>query len=104
FLRDAVFDPGRASAPRIAVPHMLPSTLLTVSASASFGISELNSAPPQNRCVRFAAAVTDDHATLASGRPLRLTRAGLPPAGPRQLPGAQAISVNREKPARDCFT
>jgi hypothetical protein len=30
-------------------------------------------------------AVTDDHATLASGRPLRLTRTGLPPAGSRQL-------------------
>ena len=43
--RDVVFDPGRASAPRIAVPHMLPSTLLTVSASASFEISWLNSTP-----------------------------------------------------------
>ena len=36
FVRDVVSDPGRASAPCIAVPHMLPSTLLTVSASASF--------------------------------------------------------------------
>jgi hypothetical protein len=40
---------------------------------------------PQNRCVRFVPAVTDDHATLTSGRPLRLTRAGLSPAGSRQL-------------------
>ena len=26
FARDVAFDPGRASAPRIAVPHMLPSS------------------------------------------------------------------------------
>jgi hypothetical protein len=45
FLRDAVFDHGRATAPRITVPHMLPSTLLTVSASATFELSRLNSAP-----------------------------------------------------------
>src|SRR5580700_9157066 len=45
FMRDVVFDPGRASAPRVAVPHMLPSTLLTVSASASLWISWLNSTP-----------------------------------------------------------
>src|SRR6266849_5621499 len=40
---------------------------------------------PHNRCVRFAPAVAGDHATLAAGRPLRLTRTGLSPAGPRQL-------------------
>ena len=45
FLRDAVFDHGRATAPRIAVPHVLPSTLLTVSASANFELSRLNSTP-----------------------------------------------------------
>src|SRR5229473_3029702 len=45
FVRDVVFDPGRASAPRIAVPHMLPSTLLTASASAISWISWLNSTP-----------------------------------------------------------
>ncbi len=45
FLRDVVFDPGRATAPRLAVPHVLPSTLLTASASASFEISWLNSTP-----------------------------------------------------------
>src|SRR5215216_3149080 len=38
-LRDVFFDHGRASAPRITVPHMLPSTLLTASASASFCLS-----------------------------------------------------------------
>src|SRR6267142_471190 len=40
---------------------------------------------PHNRCVRFAPAVAGDHATLATGRPLRPTRTGLSPAGPRQL-------------------
>src|SRR5882724_2564846 len=45
FVRDMVFDHGRASAPRIAGPHMLPSTLLTVSASAELWFSRLNSTP-----------------------------------------------------------
>jgi Xaa-Pro aminopeptidase len=26
FARDVAFDPGRATAPRVAVPHMLPSS------------------------------------------------------------------------------
>src|SRR5712671_4353550 len=45
FVRDVVFDHGRASAPRITGPHMLPSTLLTVSASAISWFSRLNSTP-----------------------------------------------------------
>src|SRR2546421_5955647 len=45
FVRDVVFDHGRASTPRMAGPHMLPSTLLTVSASADFWFSRLNSTP-----------------------------------------------------------
>src|SRR6266436_2031928 len=45
FLRDVVFDHGRATAPRMPVPHVLPSTLLTVSASANFELSRLNSTP-----------------------------------------------------------
>src|SRR6266436_8739029 len=45
FVRDMVFDHGRASAPRITGPHMLPSTLLTVSASAISWFSRLNSTP-----------------------------------------------------------
>src|SRR6266704_5694256 len=44
-VRDVVFDHGRASAPRITGPHMLPSTLLTVSASAISWFSRLNSTP-----------------------------------------------------------
>jgi hypothetical protein len=45
FVRDVVFDHGRASVPRITGPHMLPSTLLTVSASAELWFSRLNSTP-----------------------------------------------------------
>ena len=90
FLRDVAFDPGRATAPRMTVPHMLPSTLLTVSASASFWISWLNPTP-HRIAVRFAGTVTGADATLATRRALPLTWAGLAPAGSRQLPGAQAI-------------
>jgi hypothetical protein len=45
FVRDVFFDHGRASAPRISGPHMLPSTSSNVSASAMFCISRLNSTP-----------------------------------------------------------
>ena len=79
----------------MTAPHMLPSTLLTASAPAIFWLSQLNSPPRRNRCVRFAAAVADSHATLATGRPLQLTRTGLSPARRRQLTGAQAIQTLR---------
>ncbi len=45
FVRDGVFDHGRASAPRITAPHMLPSALSTASASARLCLSRLNSPP-----------------------------------------------------------
>jgi len=45
FGRDGVLDHGRASAPRLAAPHMLPSTIATVSASAGSLMSRLNSPP-----------------------------------------------------------
>jgi len=91
FVRDVLFDHGRASAPRITGPHMLPSTLLTDSASATFWLSRLNPTPRTIAVYASQPPSPNDHATLATGRPLRLTRAGLPPAGPRQPPGAQAI-------------
>src|SRR6185437_8000541 len=53
FLRDGVFDHGRASASRMTTPHMLPSTLLTASASASLCLSRLNS--PPHRFVVYAS-------------------------------------------------
>src|SRR5208337_4870992 len=45
FVRDVFSDHGRASVPRMTGPHMLPSTFLTVSASASIWLSRLNSTP-----------------------------------------------------------
>src|SRR5712691_571070 len=45
FVRDRVFDLGRASAPRITVPHMLPSATLKASASAILLLSRLNRPP-----------------------------------------------------------
>src|SRR6202045_3491313 len=43
--RDVAFDPGGATASRIAMPHMLPSTVPSVSASAKFFLSWLNPTP-----------------------------------------------------------
>jgi hypothetical protein len=45
FARDGVFDHVRASAPRITVPHMLPSAGWTASAPVRLTISRLNSPP-----------------------------------------------------------
>ena len=45
FVRDGVFDHGRATAPRKTGPHMLPSTIPTGSASAGLNLSRLNSPP-----------------------------------------------------------
>src|SRR6201982_2590185 len=45
FGRDVAFDPGGATASRIAMPHMLPSTVPSVSASAKFFLSRLNPTP-----------------------------------------------------------
>ena len=77
---------------------MLPSTLLTVSASAKLDFGA-QSHTPHNRCVRFVAAVTDGtHATLATRRALPLTCAGLPPAGPRQLSWRTSNPASRRFP------
>ena len=85
FVRDLVSDPGRATVPRITAPHMLPSAVSTASAPAILSISWLNPTPHMICCVRFAVVVTFHDATLATGRALPLTRAGLSPAGSRQL-------------------
>ena len=85
FVRDVALDPGRATVPRITVPHMLPSTSMTVSAPANFYHFVAQSHTPHDCCVRFAVVVTFHAATLATGRALPLTRAGLSPAGTRQL-------------------
>ena len=93
FLRDGVFDHGRASAPRITGPHMLPSTLLTGSASANFCLSRLNN--PPHRIVVYASHPPLPATTQHS---LPGARYGLP--GPvfhrldrASFPGAQAIQI-----------
>jgi hypothetical protein len=94
FLRDVVFDPGRATAPRLAVPHVLPSTLLTASASASFEISWLNSTPH-----RIAVYASRPPSPTTPQHSLPGARYGLP--GPvlhrldhASFPGAQAIHIS----------
>jgi hypothetical protein len=69
FVRDGVFDLGRASAPRISVPHMLPSATLKASASAILLLSRLNS-PPRTIAVYaspWALPPTTQH-SLPGGR------------------------------------
>src|ERR1700738_3918627 len=53
FGRDGTFDPGGATASRIAMPHILPSTVPSVSASATFFLSWLN--PPPHPITGYAS-------------------------------------------------
>ena len=69
FVRDVAFDPGRATAPCIAAPHMLPSTLKTASAPATLSISWLN--PTPHTIAVYAsrpASPTAPQHSLAGGR------------------------------------
>src|SRR5258705_9987381 len=102
FVRDVFFDHGRASVPRIAGPHMLPSPLLTGSASAVLWLSRLNG-PPHTIAVyasRPPSPATTQHSLPGA-------RYGLPgPVSHRQdhasFPGAQAIQ-NTANCQMDCF-
>src|SRR3954463_11368019 len=71
FRRDVAFDPGGATAPRITVPHMLPSTLMTGSASSTLSISRLN--PTPQRIAVYASQSPSPTPTQHSlpGGPLR---------------------------------
>src|SRR4030081_1031753 len=100
FVRDVFFDHGRASVPRIAGPHMLPSTLLTGSASAVLWLSRLNGTPHTLYASRPPSPATTQHSLPGA-------RYGLPgPVSHRQdnasFPGAQAIHSLR-KIKMDCF-
>src|SRR5580658_3355144 len=53
FGRDVAFDPGGATASRIAMPHMLPSTVPSVTASAKLLLSWLN--PPPHPITVYAS-------------------------------------------------
>ena len=101
FVRDGVFDHGRASAPRIAAPHMLPSTLLTGSASANFCLSRLNN-PPRTIVVyasRPPLPATTQH-SLPGGR-YPLPGPDLHRQDRANFPGAQAIQNGNAR--LDCF-
>src|SRR3954452_3061321 len=85
FGRDVAFDPGGATASRIAMPHMLPSTVPSVSASAKLLLSWLN--PPPHPITVYAShppSPTTAQHSLPAVR-YRLTGAGLSPAGSRQF-------------------
>jgi hypothetical protein len=91
FVRDVVFDHGRASAPRIAGPHMLPSTLLTVSASAEFWFRGSIAHPTRSLCTlrsrRRRRPRNTRYRAPATAYPDRSLTGRITPA----LPGAQAI-------------
>ena len=102
FLRDVVFDHGRATAPRIPVPHVLPSALLTASASATFELSRLNRTPH-----RIAVYASQPPSPTTTQHSLAGARYGLPAPVFHRLdrasfPGAQAISLVGHSTPRDC--
>src|SRR5438270_1659995 len=98
FGRDGVFDHGRATAPRLTVPHMLPSATLTASASAGLLLSRLNS--PPHTVKRQAIGTPDRHAKrtphrrwdrlvpVANRRVPRASRSALTSDGARRVGGA----------------
>ncbi len=97
FARDVVFDPGRATAPRIAALHMLPSTDYDGLRPCDIEHFVAQSHTPRNRCVRFVAGVAaGSRNTRYQAARYGLTRAGLPPAGSRQLPGAPFLTLSRD--------
>src|SRR6478735_7244025 len=86
FGRDVAFDPGGATASRIAMPHMLPSTVPNVSASAKFFLSWLNPTPhPITVYASHPPSPTTAQHSLPGGARYHLTGADLSPAGTRQL-------------------
>ncbi len=88
FVRDDVCNPGRASAPRIAAPHMLPSTSHTASAPAMLCLSEINGTP--HTIAVYASQPPSPTATVAVGTviahrpPHRSRRAAFPHRAPAE--------------------
>src|SRR5262245_16930338 len=101
FARDVAFDPGRASATRMTVPHMLPSSECKLSAPAMSDLSGLN--PTPHAIAVYASRPLSPEVTqhsLPSGRcPLlgpvfhRLDRTSLPGALTQSPPRRGARSV-----------
>jgi hypothetical protein len=68
FMREMASDPGRAAAPRITAPFMLPSPQRTGSASATSVITWLNPIPHMIAVYASAPPLPVGPATLATGR------------------------------------
>jgi hypothetical protein len=85
FGRDVAFDAGGATASRIAMPSMLPSTVPSVSASAMLLISWLNPPPHRSLCTLRTRRRRRLRNTRFPAVRYHLTGAGLSPAGTRQL-------------------
>src|ERR1700758_1762094 len=83
FVRDVAFDPGGATASRIAMPHMLPSTVPSVSASAKLLISWLN--PPPHPITVYAS-----HPPSPATAQHSLPGGALPPYRGRSFTGRNA--------------
>src|ERR1700738_577208 len=83
FGRDVAFDPGGATASRIAMPHMLPSTVPSVSASAKFFLSWLN--PPPHPITVYAS-----HPPSPTTAQHSLPGGALPPYRGRSFTGRNA--------------
>src|ERR1700757_2579029 len=77
------FDPGGATASRIAMPHILPSTVPSVSASATFFLSRLN--PPPHPIAVYAS-----HPPSPTTAQHSLPGGALPPYRGRSFTGGKA--------------
>src|SRR5215470_2533282 len=80
FGRDVAFDPGGVTASRIMMPHILPSTVPSVSASATLLISWLN--PPPHPITVYAS-----HPPLPTTTQHSLPGGALPPYRGRSFTG-----------------
>ena len=83
FGRDVAFDPGGATASCIAMPHILPSTVPSVSASAKLLLSWLN--PPPHPITVYAS-----HPPLPTTTQHSLPGSALPPYRGRSFTGRNA--------------
>src|SRR6516165_4348544 len=92
FERDVAFDPGGATASRITMPHILPSTVPSVSASATLLISWLN--PPPHPITVYAS-----HPPLPTTTQHSLPGGALPPYRGRSFTGRIA-SASPDAPER----
>src|SRR5262249_17216119 len=98
FGRDVAFDPGGATASRVAIPHILPSTVPSVSASATFFLSWLN--PPPHPITVYAShppSPTTAQHSLPGGALLpyrgRSVRSADPVAGVCAVPGTLDAAI-----------